>query len=205
MKQKAEHWGVFGGTFNPVHHGHLILAREAMESLELDRMILVPNYRSPLREGEVLAPAEDRLEMLRRAVAGEPGMEVSDLEVRRGGTSFTVETLETLKREHPEIDLTFLCGADSLTTLDRWVRIERILEVARVCVLARPGTEAEAAHAGLARRAPQVAEKVQLIAMTRMLDLSATEIRERLAAGKSIRWLVPEAVGEYVRSKGLYI
>jgi nicotinate-nucleotide adenylyltransferase len=205
MKQKVEQLGVFGGTFNPVHHGHLILAREAKERLGLDRVILVPNFRSPLRQGEVLAPAENRLEMLRLALGDEPGMEVSDLEVRRGGSSYTVDTMEALKAELPEASLTFLCGADSLTTLDRWVRIERILELARVCVLARPGTEAEAAHADLIRRAPGVGAKIERLALARMIDLSATEIRERVAAGRSVRWMVPEAVGAHIRSESLYL
>lgn len=204
MKLKAEQLGVFGGTFNPVHHGHLILAREARERLGLARVVLVPNFCSPLREEESLAPAEDRLAMLRLAVEDEPDLSISDVEVVRGGPSFTVETLETFKQTHPGSELTFLCGADSLNTLDRWVRIERILELARVCVLARPGTEAEAAHADLIRRAPGVGTRVERLAMTRMIDLSATEIRERLATGRSIRWMVPEAVAAYLHQRGLY-
>ena len=205
MKEKAEQLGVFGGTFNPVHHGHLILAREAMERLKLDRLLLIPNYRSPLREGEVLAPAADRLAMLRLAVGDEPGLSVSELEVRRAGPSYTVETLEALKSMYPEAELTFLCGADSLNTLDRWVRIERILELARICVLSRPGTEADAAHAALIWRAPGVGNAVQVLSMTRMIDLSATEIRERAAAGQSIRWLVPESVRDYMHAQKLFI
>lgn len=204
MKGKAEQVGIFGGTFNPVHHGHLLLAREARECLGLDRVVLVPNRRSPLREGEVLAGAEDRLEMVRRAVRGEAGMEVSEVEVRREGASYTVETLEALRGKWPGAELVFLCGADSLTTLDRWVRVERILELARVCVMARPGTEVEAAYAALAERAPGVAAGVERLPVTRVVDLSATEIRERVAAGRSVRWMVPEAVEAYIRERGLF-
>jgi nicotinate-nucleotide adenylyltransferase len=204
MNPKAEQLGVFGGTFNPVHHGHLILAREAVELLKLDRLLLVPNAQSPLREGEVLAPAEDRLHMLRLAVAEEPGMRVCDLEVRRGGPSYTVETLEALASAHPDAELIFLCGADSLNTLDRWVRIDRILELARICVLTRPGTEAEGALENLTRRALSVGRAVRLLPMSRMIDLSATEIRERVARGQSVRWMVPEAVEAYIRLRGFY-
>lgn len=204
MNRKAERLGVFGGTFNPVHHGHLILAREAMEALKLDRLLMVPNYQSPLRAGEVLVPAEARLEMLRAAVGGEPKMEVCDLEVKRGGPSYTVETLEALSKENPGAEVFFFCGADSLTTLDRWERIERIVTLARVYVMTRPGTEAEGAHADLLRRAPAVGSAVRLLSMTRMVDLSATEIRDRVAAGKSVRWMVPEAVDRLIGERGYY-
>jgi len=194
MNAKVKRLGVYGGTFNPVHHGHLILAREAMELLCLDRLLFVPNARSPLRMHEEPAEPGRRLELVRLAVEGEPGMKVCDLEIRRGGASYTVETLEALSAEYPGVELFFLAGADSLESLDRWVRVERIVQLARVCILPRPGYSRTRALRELARRSPQLAQEVELLQSKRRIDISATEIRERLAAGKSIRWLVPEGV-----------
>lgn len=196
MNAKVTRLGIYGGTFNPVHHGHLILAREAMELLELDRLLLVPNVRSPLRMGEELASPEQRLELLRLALRDEPGMEASDVEIRRGGPSYTVDTLEAMAGEFPDAERFFLAGADSLDTLDRWVRVERIVELARVVILPRPGCSRTRALAELISRRPELEGTVELLQTDRRVDISATEIRERLAAGKSIRWLVPEAVRE---------
>lgn len=194
MNAKVKRLGIYGGTFNPIHHGHLILAREAMELLELHRLLVVPNARSPLRLGEALTPADLRLELVRLALEGEPGMEACDLEIRRGGSSYTVETLETLSEQYPDMELIFLAGADSLDTLDRWVRVEQIVQLARVVILPRPGYSRTRALRELLLRAPHMAGKVEMLETARRVDISSTEIRERMAAGRSIRWLVPDAV-----------
>lgn len=204
METKAERVGVFGGTFNPVHHGHLLLARDALESLGLSRVILVPNRMSPLRVGETLAPASVRLEMLRAAVRGEDRLEVSDLEIRREGPSYTVETLREFSGLLPGARLVFLAGADSLATLDRWVRVDEIFTLAEVVVLPRPGEDVPAALAGLAARAPDIARQVRLAPVTRGIDLSATEIRNRVSRGLSIRWMVPGHVERLVKEHALY-
>jgi len=204
MNSKAERVGVYGGTFNPIHHGHLLAAREAFEHLGLDRLLFLPNARSPLRQGEVLAPAEDRLEMLRLALAGEPGFEACDVEIRRGGTSYTVETLRVLRQDQPGVAWTFLMGADSLETFDRWVAAEEIVSLARVVALPRPGFNAVAALEALFQRAPALRGKVGLLEAGRRIDISATDIRQRAASGLSLRWLLPEAVASYIVEKSLY-
>jgi len=201
MNEKVKRLGIYGGTFNPIHHGHLIMAREAMELLGLDRLVWVPNARSPLRMNEALADAELRLELVRAAVEGEAEMEVCDWEVKRGGPSYTVETLEALAEEHAGVELVFLAGADSLESLDRWVRVDRILEICRVVIVPRPGYSRREALRLLGLRAPALAGKIELLETGRRIEISATEIRERIAAGKSIRWLVPEAVEKRLLSR----
>jgi len=196
--------GILGGTFNPVHHGHLLLARDAREQLGLDRVLLVPNARSPLREGEELAPAELRLAMVRAAVDGEEGLEAHGIEVERGGRSYTVETLEALSRERPGVAWTFLAGADGLETLERWHRIGDLLRLATVAVLPRPGYPVAEAWDALRSRAPGVAERVRVLPDARQVDIRATEVRERVAAGRSIRFLVPAAVESLIRRHHLY-
>ncbi len=204
MDSNGTRVGFYGGTFNPVHVGHLLVAREARERLGLDTLYVLPNSRSPLRVGEALAPAESRLEMLRLALEGEEGLGVCDLEVRRGGTSYTVETLRELRRRHAGVELTFLMGADSLETFDRWVGPEEICDLARVVVLPRPGVDAHPALEALEKRASGVAGKIRVLPEGRRIDISATEVRRRAAAGQSIRWLVPEAVERYLLAHRLY-
>lgn len=204
MKETLEKIGLLGGTFNPIHHGHLIAARAAREALGLDRLLLMPNRRSPLRLEEALADADERLEMVRLAVAEEPGLEACDLEVIREGTSYLVETLSELQGLFPQAQLTFLMGVDSLETFDRWREAERIVQLARVMVLPRPGGKAEAALAALEKRAPVLKEKIALLGEGPHIDISATEIRERLRQGKSIRYLVPDAVGDYIKLNKIF-
>lgn len=198
MNTNKEQLGIMGGTFNPIHHGHLIVARAAKEALGLGRLLLMPNARSPLRMGEALADAKDRLEMVRLAVADEPGLEACDLEVRREGTSFLVDTLAELQSMYPQADLTFLMGVDSLDTFDRWREVGRIVALAKIVVLPRPGGKAASALADLEKRTPSLQGKISLLEAGPHIDISATEIRERLQAGKSIRYLVPDAVAAYI-------
>lgn len=204
MNQKAEQLGILGGTFNPIHHGHLIAARYARETLGLDRLLMMPNVQSPLRMDEKLAAAADRLEMVRLAVADEPGLEACDLEVRREGTSFLVETLVELLSLHPDASFTFLMGGDSLETFDRWREVEKIVALANVVVLPRPGGDVAGALRALEKRAPVLRDKVQLLPEGPHIDISATEIRARLRAGKSVRYLVPDRVEDYIRSHNVF-
>jgi nicotinate-nucleotide adenylyltransferase len=205
MNQKAEQLGIMGGTFNPIHHGHLIVARAAKEALGLDRLLLMPNARSPLRMQEALADAKDRLEMVRLAVAEEPGLEACDLEVSREGTSYLVDTLAELRSIYPASELTFLMGVDSLDTFDRWREVDRIVTLAKIVVLPRPGGKAACTLADLEKRATALQGKIQLREAGPHIDISATEIRERLRQGKSIRYLVPDAVAEYISSTHLFV
>lgn len=199
MTPKVEQLGVMGGTFNPIHHGHLIAARSAFEQLNLDRLLLMPNARSPLKMDEELADAMDRLEMVRLAVENEPGLEACDLEVRREGASFLIETLEELQDRNPDAQLTFLMGVDSLETFGRWKEVERIVEIAKIVVLPRPGVDPNLALSALETRAPGLQGKIQFLNAGPQIEISATDIRERLKAGQSIRYLVPEAVEAYLK------
>lgn len=172
--------GVFGGTFDPPHIGHRVVAQDVIEGLRLDRLLVVPAGRPPHREG-VLDP-ESRLGLARTAFAGDDRIRVIDVEVRRPGPSYTVDTLEWVRAEYSPDELYLVIGADQLTAFGEWKNPERILELARLVVMARSGevrTEAEIPH--------------EWIEVTRV-DLSSTRIRRRLEEGRSIRYMVPESI-----------
>ena len=185
--------GVLGGSFNPPHIGHLIVASDACEALALDLLLIVPANANPLKGMNAGgATAEQRLEMVRLAFAGDSRFEVSSMEMERGGLSYTVDTLEALKTLHPGVELTLLMGIDSLRTMDRWKQPERIRELARVAVLARSGSDDHAVPSGVT------------VVTTRRVDVSASEIRARVAAGKSIRGFVVESVERFISAAELY-
>jgi nicotinate-nucleotide adenylyltransferase len=185
--------GVLGGSFNPPHIGHLVIASDAFESLGLDRLLVVPAAANPLKENDPAAPApEQRLEMVRLAFGDDPRFEVSALEIDRGGLSYTVDTLETLARERPGSELILLLGADSLGSLDRWRRPERIRELAKLVALTRGDTT---------EPLPKDVERVT----TRRIDVSSTEIRSRLAQGKPVRGFVAESVERFISAAKLYV
>lgn len=204
MKNRIEQIGLMGGTFNPIHHGHLIAARAALETLNLDRLLLIPNARSPLRRDEELADPLQRFEMVRLAVEGEPGLEACDMEVRRTGLSYLVDTLEEVKKLHPDADLFFLMGVDSLDTFDRWRNADKIVDLATVTVIPRPGNEGITALQSLETRAPVLKGRITLLKSGPYIDISASQIRQRLMDGKSVRYLLPEAVVNYIATHQLY-
>lgn len=179
--------GVFGGTFDPVHAGHLAIALAALETLPLDRVVFVPARRSPLKDREPAAAADDRLAMLRLATADEPRFSVSRLELDRDGPSYTVDTLEALSGEGR---LFLILGADAAADLARWKRPERVRELATLVVAGRPGT------AGL----PSGAVRLD----TPLMDISARELRAKAAQARSLRYLVPDPVCRYIEERGLY-
>ncbi len=181
--------GVFGGTFDPVHVGHLAIAFAALESVPLDRILFVLARRSPLKERTPVASAEDRLAMLRLATADEPRFAVSRVELDREGPSYTVDTLEHLAG--PD-ELFLILGADALADMGRWHEPARIAQLATIVVAARPGSPAvEPAH----RR---------LVIDTPLCDISSRELRARAARGRSLRYLVPDTVWRYIQERGLY-
>jgi nicotinate-nucleotide adenylyltransferase len=188
--------GLLGGTFDPVHNGHLILARAALEEAALDRVIFMPtghSWRKPDRE---IAPAEDRLAMLRLAVEADPLFEVSDMEVCRGGPTYTVDTLEELHALYPGDDIFFILGRDALMDMPSWRSPERIVELASFLVASRPGVAQEDFR-------PVPGLRVRRVAMP-LVGISATDIRRRVGDGKPIDDLVPPAVAAYIRIHGLY-
>jgi nicotinate-nucleotide adenylyltransferase len=185
--------GVFGGTFDPPHLGHLVVASDACGALGLHRVLWIPSAVPPHKVRTVQAPAEARLEMVRAAIEGDPRFEADDLELRRPGPSYTVDTLRDLARRHPGAELVLLIGADNLREIPGWREPQEILKLARVAVLSRDG-------AGVPPDAPVPAVSVEV---TRV-DVSATEVRRRAAAGETIRYLVPDAVRALVERRGLY-
>ncbi len=206
--------GIFGGTFDPVHIGHLRTALELREHLGLEEMRLVP-CADPGHRGPPLTATAHRLAMARLAVDGEPGLAVDDREILRGGTTYTIDTLEELRRELGADPPLCLCiGMDSLVTLDSWRRWRELADLAHVVVAARPGWRPPAtgvvAEWVAARQTPTVeplrarpAGAVHVTEMT-LLPVAATELRAALAEGRSIRYLTPDAVVDYIHNHGLY-
>jgi nicotinate-nucleotide adenylyltransferase len=196
--------GILGGSFDPIHRGHLRLAAALRERLGLDRVVLVPAALQPLKGGKAAAPPDDRLAMARLAadeVAREeapspPWLEVSDVELRRPGPSYTIDTLLALRAElGPEAELHFLAGADVLADLERWYRVDDLLAAARFVVASRPGH----AIAVPARFRGRVS-----VEPIDALPISATDVRESLARGGVPGDLVPASVAEYIRARSLY-
>lgn len=179
--------GVFGGTFDPVHIGHLAIANAALEELRLDRVLFVPARRSPLKDREPVASAADRLAMLTLALADERRFVVSRVELDRDGPSYTVDTLAALRGEG---ELFFIVGADAYADFDRWHEPERIRALATIAVARRPGASAAVTDAHVLD-AP-------------LVDISARELRARRARGRSLRYLVPEAALRYIEERRLY-
>ncbi len=184
--------GVLGGSFNPPHIGHLIIASDAFEALRLDTLLVIPAAANPLKDADDSAPSpEQRLEMTRLTFGNDRRFEVSAMEIERGGLSYTVDTLEALAAERPGAELILLLGADAVESFDRWRRPDRIRQLARLFALTR-GDEPESL--------PKDVERVT----TRRIDVSSTEIRARLAAGKPISGFVAESVERLISAAKLY-
>jgi len=185
--------GIFGGTFDPPHTGHLLLALDALDALSLDELILVPAARQPLKRGVAMTAPEDRLAMIHLLTAAEKRLRVDDSEVTRGGLSFTVDTVRAIAGARPDADLILLMGADTAATLPQWREPEALGLLVQVAVAGR-GSEPVQLPAGF-RAIPLP---------TRRVDISATEIRARVGEGRSIRGFVPDAVADYIAERGLY-
>ncbi len=182
------HTGILGGSFDPIHHGHLILARAALEELDLDRILFIPANLSPHKTDTKPATAPDRFAMVQRAIEGEPGFAASDLELHRPPPSFTVETLREIRARHPHDTFTLLIGADNVAKFDTWREPDEIRRLAEIAVLDR------ATH-----DTPHDWPVVR-----RLVGISSTDIRARVAAGRSIRYLTPDSVCDYIAAHGLY-
>lgn len=198
--------GVLGGTFDPPHVGHLLLAEEARLALSLGQVLFTPAGGPWRKAGQELSPREDRLAMVRLAVADNPHFAVSALEIEREGPSYTAETLAALHEQLPDdSEIFFIMGADSLADFPRWHQPQRILELARLGVAERPEREDEGFGEVLAEDlARAMRERVVWLRMPR-IDISSTAVRDRVRRGLSIRCWVPPAVEEYIRQHGLYV
>lgn len=184
---------VFGGTFDPPHVGHLIVAADVHLRLGVDRVVLVPSADPPHKRGQVRTPARLRLEMVRAAVSGDDRFQVDDMELRRPGPSYTVDTLREFRRRDPGGELFFVLGADALRDLPQWRDPDEIARLATLVAMERAGDAA--AH--------DSAYPTTHVPVTRV-DVSATEIRRRVAAAVPVRYLVPEPVREIIQREGLY-
>ena len=193
--------GILGGTFNPPHMGHLVMAQEALDQLDLDRVVLMPVAVPPHKEAHEDPGAAARLELCRLAVADDDRFEVSTLEIERGGASFTVDTLRELHDVEPEHDLTFIVGGDMAQSLPAWREPEAILRLARLAVAEREGVRRE----DIARRLEPLhdGDRVVFFDMPR-IDVSSSTIRRRVAEGRPVRYLVPDAVAAAIAERGLY-
>ena len=187
--------GLFGGTFNPVHNGHVNLVKNFKEELSLDKVLVIPTGVPPHKQAECLVSGEDRLSMCRLAFEGLA--EVSDVEIARGGRSYTVETLEELKRIYKNDDLYFLVGSDMLLSFKRWYRWEDILSMCTLCATDRDNEktcmDADA----------EFFSKIIFCDFPKTV-VSSSEVREKLALRGDVSHLVPEEVEKYIREKGLY-
>jgi nicotinate-nucleotide adenylyltransferase len=210
--KSAMRLGIFGGTFDPVHYGHLLLAECCREQLDLEQVWFLPAAVPPHKRGRELTPGEKRAEMLELAIAGHPAFSVCRFEIERGGVNYTVDTLAHLHAEHPHADLFFLMGADSLADLPTWKDPAGICRLADLVVVDRGGADREVAADQLSklRRLTPLAPPEQLptvrshsVHMPR-IELSASGIRECVAQSKSIRYRTPRAVEKYIQTHGLY-
>ena len=184
--------GILGGTFNPIHIGHLILAEEAREKLGLDKIIFVPAYLPPHKDNSNIAPARERLEMVKLAIKGNNHFFVSDVEIKRNGRSYTIDTIKEFKNKFPHDELYFIIGSDLLKYLDDWKDLKDILTMVRFIAATRPGYALE--------KIPSYITTMGI----RAVDVSGFEVRECIKEKKSFRYLVPESVCNYITKKRLY-
>lgn len=185
--------GLLGGTFDPPHLGHLLIASDACDALALDRVVFIPAAAPPHKPGRVQGTPEQRLAMVRAAISGDPRFAADDMELRRAGPSYTVDTLRALRERHPGAELFFLVGVDQLRELHSWKDPDEVARLATLAVVAREGREVP----------PETPYPVLPVQVTRV-DVSSTLVRRRVAEGRPIRYLVPEAVREMIEREGLY-
>ncbi|MDT0632822.1 nicotinate (nicotinamide) nucleotide adenylyltransferase [Rubrivirga sp. S365] len=188
---------LFGGSFNPPHVGHLAVAEACAEAVGLERVLWAPAATPPHKRGHAdMAPAADRLALVRAAVAGNERFEAWGGEVERGGTSYTVDTLRALAEQHPGAEIALVLGGDSLAGFASWREPRAILDLARLVVYDRPGADLADVPAWVTDHATRVAGP--------LVDLSSTELRARIRAGRTVRYLVPDAVRAEIAARGLY-
>jgi nicotinate-nucleotide adenylyltransferase len=187
--------GLFGGSFDPVHVGHLLVARAAVEELGLTRLFFIPAAQSPFKPEHKPAPAPERLRLLRLALAGNPYFEIDMQEIKRGGISFTVDTLRDYARRLPQVELFYLIGADNVPQLPKWREAEELARLAQFVAIPRPGQAAAAFPAPFCGRT-----------FTGFpFGVSSSQVRERVKAGLPIDYLVPPPVAEAIRNNQLYL
>ena len=199
---RPRHIGILGGTFDPVHNGHLYIANALRAALDLERVVWVPAGRPPHKTGQIVSSDRDRLAMLELALAGSATDQISTIDIERSGPSYTADTLEIFAERFTPARLFFLMGEDSLRDLPTWHDPERLLQAAELAVAARPGVDADLES--VVRRVPTVQGRVHLIP-TKEVAISSSDIRRWVGEHQSIQGLVPSAVEDYIRDRGLYM
>jgi nicotinate-nucleotide adenylyltransferase len=192
---------VFGGSFNPIHYGHLLLADEALDALGLDRVLFVPAAQPPHKPNAQLAPARDRHAMVQLAIAGHPKFAVCDLELRRSGPSYTVDTLDALRI--PREELFLIVGSETFLDLLTWRTPRRIAELAQIVVVPRAGSAFDRESAAVRKVVHEIRDE-PLIVRAISLPISASDLRRRVREGRSIAYRLPDAVAAYIQAKRLY-
>lgn len=197
--------GIYGGTFDPVHYGHLLLAESCREHCRLDQVWFMPAASPPHKSGATVSPAEHRLAMLELAIGGQESLHVSRLELDRGGVSYTVETLQALAEQDANRELFFLMGADSLHDLPSWREPGAICRLATLVIVARPGQPPVDFSSLRSFTSEERIERFRRHQVTMpQIDLTSRELRRRVASGESIRFRTPRAVEAYIQAQGLY-
>ena len=197
--------GVFGGTFDPIHLGHLLTAEQCREQAELDQVLFVPAALPPHKQGQSLTSFAQRVEMLALAISGHPSFLIDELEKDRSGPSYTVDTLTEMRRQRPDDELGFIIGSDSLNELATWYQPKRILELATLLVVARgdwPTFTAQELKNNL-QLSDDFPLRYRVVSMP-LITLASRDIRRRIAEGRSARYMIPRAVEAYIADKGLY-
>ncbi|MGA2622587.1 MAG: nicotinate-nucleotide adenylyltransferase [Bacteroidota bacterium] len=188
--------GIYGGSFNPPHFGHLIVLESVQDQLRFDKVLFIPAASPPHKNDPTLAPAAERLEMTRLAIEGNAAFQASDIEIRRDGRSYSIDTLDSLAAEHPGDKFSLIIGADNFLEFETWKSAREILTKAEVVVMNREGFSAH----------PEKSEFVRMVRFVHVpnIGISSTDIRRRVKLGRSIRYLVPQSVENHIRRKGLY-
>jgi len=203
-EKTKERIGVFGGSFDPVHMGHLTIAQDAVEQLELDRLIFVPAALSPHKQSCAPVEGRHRLEMLELATEDNLRLEVSDMEVARGGISYTMDTIRYLRADHSGAELFFIVGLDSLSELHLWRHVDELLESCTLVPFGRGGEDPAAVAETCQLSMDWKTKLLGRLIRIHEIDISASEIRMRIAEGLSIRYLVPPEVAMYIAEHNLY-
>ncbi|MBI5779924.1 MAG: nicotinate (nicotinamide) nucleotide adenylyltransferase [Planctomycetes bacterium] len=196
---------IFGGTFNPIHNGHLRMARVLRSKFRPDKILFIPCHIPYHKNYQGLADPKHRLAMARLAIAGMPGLATSDMDIKRGGRTFSIDTVKALKRKYKAgTELYFVIGADSLIDLSRWYKIKELSRLCRFITIARTGFDSGKLIKGLPFPKDVIDEMKRLYQSSPRINISSTRIRANIRAGKPIKSLVPRAVESYIRNYGLY-
>jgi nicotinate-nucleotide adenylyltransferase len=200
--RQVKRLGIFGGTFDPVHHGHLIIADELRYRLKLDHVLFLPAGRPPHKTDQDVTANEHRVNMLESAIGQDPHLDISYVDIENDGLSYTADSMREHQRRHPESEITFLMGQDSYRDLPYWHRPGELVQIVRLGVALRPGVVVDTEH--IMHRIPEVEGRVEFIDVP-LIQIASSEIRRRVRAQEPIRYHVPALVDDYIRAHGLYL